>query len=354
MEVFIIQAAFSKIRLCSFFGWMFLGIIVVYVIPMMFLTDKQSESGIFTVISDSLMFLAFPLLWLYYKSRKNNVKFQSYYVKPSKFDWKLVTIATVMGMVFSFGVSTVEFYLLSFIAPDFILDTLNELDVIDHSTVWMTLFTIISASLYAPIMEETVFRGFFLNRMGYKWGVKRAIIVSSVLFGFGHADVIGAAVFGILMCLLYIKTRSLLVPMAVHALNNLSLSLFDAASRSIGGEPAPTKLADLQSPTELGIGIVLTIIGLLWIGPFIYKNWKTVEEKGLPPLESISQIEETEEKEQMHSQVLMTHHFMAIELPDEIANQLKLEEKDFVALEMDGDKLIVTKAAKEDVHPKIS
>ncbi|WP_247739023.1 CPBP family intramembrane glutamic endopeptidase [Bacillus sp. 165] len=331
---------------------MLLGYIVVYVIPWVFISDKQLESDVFTVISESLVFFAFPLLWLYYKSRKNNVKFQSYYTKPSKFDWKLVIIATVMGMIFSFGISTVEFYAVSFIIPDLVLDTLNELNVIDHSTIWMTLFTIISVSVYAPIMEETIFRGFFLHRMSRKWSIKRAMIVSSILFGLGHANIIGAAVFGIVMCLLYIKTRSLLMPMIVHALNNFSLSIFDIVSSSKGGMPEPVNLADIRSLTDLWIGVVLTIIGLLWIVPFVYKNWKVIEVKGLPQLDSV--YEEEPEKEQIQSQVLIAEKYMAIELPDEIVNQLHLEEEDYVTLKMEGDKLIVTKSRKEEMQSKIS
>ncbi len=43
--------------------------------------------------------------------------------------------------------------------------------------------------------------------MAHKWGIKKAVIISSIIFGLGHFDVIGAFMFGVVMCLLYIKTK---------------------------------------------------------------------------------------------------------------------------------------------------
>ncbi|MFC5773325.1 CPBP family intramembrane glutamic endopeptidase [Ectobacillus antri] len=54
---------------------------------------------------------------------------------------------------------------------------LNE-PTIDQTSVATTIFSLISACVFAPIMEELIFRGFFLHRMTHKWGLKRAVIVS--------------------------------------------------------------------------------------------------------------------------------------------------------------------------------
>ena len=72
----------------------------------------------------------------------------------------------------------------------------------------------------APIGEETLFRGVLLQRWSLKWGVARALLVSSVLFGVLHADILGHTVFGVIMGLLYVRTRGLWIPMACHALTN--------------------------------------------------------------------------------------------------------------------------------------
>ncbi|MFD3447534.1 CPBP family intramembrane glutamic endopeptidase [Microbacteriaceae bacterium 4G12] len=303
------------------------------------------NDSISDMISDTLVFFAFPLLWLLYKSKKNNLQFKSFFDKPTYFDWKLVFIVTIMGMLFSFGISTIQFYVLSHLIPDFLLDLLNSQDIIDNHSVFTAIYGVISVAVYAPIMEEIIFRGFFLNRMAYKWGIKKAIIFSSLLFGLGHTDVIGATIFGIVMCLVYLKTRSLLMTMAVHALNNFSISLFQIVFDATKGEAEPTKISDLQSTTELMIGIGLVIVSLLWLVPFIRKNWRTVTEKGLPELKAIHPEQVQSIDNGVYSQVMITNQAMAVELPDEIVNQLKLEEDDYVKLEMQGNHLIVTKTS---------
>ncbi len=71
----------------------------------------------------------------------------------------------------------------------------------------------------APVIEETFFRGFLLNRWWRKYGVPRAVIFSSVAFAVVHIQ-IGMFVFAVLLSLIYVKTRSLIGPIIVHAANN--------------------------------------------------------------------------------------------------------------------------------------
>ena len=72
----------------------------------------------------------------------------------------------------------------------------------------------------APVIEETFFRGFLLNRWWRKYGVPRAVIFSSVAFAVVHIDIIGGFVFGVVLSLIYVKTRSLIGPIIVHAAHN--------------------------------------------------------------------------------------------------------------------------------------
>jgi membrane protease YdiL (CAAX protease family) len=79
----------------------------------------------------------------------------------------------------------------------------------------------------APIVEEFFFRGFmftiFLRRIGPLWG---ALLVGAV-FGVGHVDqnaeavsLVALGAFGVGLCILYWRCRSIIPCMAVHALNN--------------------------------------------------------------------------------------------------------------------------------------
>ncbi|MGR5865926.1 hypothetical protein ACT7DZ_24730 [Bacillus cereus] len=52
------------------------------------------------VISQITVFFVFPLLWLYVKTNKNNVVFNSFFDKPGRLSWGLIVLATIMGMIF--------------------------------------------------------------------------------------------------------------------------------------------------------------------------------------------------------------------------------------------------------------
>jgi hypothetical protein len=78
----------------------------------------------------------------------------------------------------------------------------------------------------APVVEEVFFRMILFPRLSLKWGTTVGIVVSSLLFGLVHPfDWIGAFVFGVAACTLYLRTRTILIPMAVHSLNNAVAAL---------------------------------------------------------------------------------------------------------------------------------
>lgn len=339
LEVFSINLAFSRIRLRSFFGWMILGTFIAYV-PLGMI---DAENSLFEFVSDTLVFFVFPLLWLFYKMKKHNAVFTSFFDKPSSIPWQLILIATAMGMIFSFGISFIQFYILAQLIPNFLVDLLSDGNAIDMSTTFTKILSVISACIFAPIMEEVIFRGFFLNRMAYKWGVKRAIIVSSLIFGFGHVDVIGAFLFGVVMCLLYIKTKSLWTNIIVHALNNIVVSIIQFTD---GSAQEPVKIADLQAQSNLWVGLAIIIISLLWLVPFIRRNWRTVKEVGLPSLRIIQEEKQADliAQQAIYSQVVFTERYMAVELPDEAVNHLGLEERDYVKVELVNDTVVIKKA----------
>lgn len=88
---------------------------------------------------------------------------------------------------------------------------------------------IVMAVIMAPIFEEIVFRGIIqkgLINKGTKPGV--AIAISSIVFGLVHGNpwqFVGAVLLGSVLGFVYYKTKSLLLPILLHAFNNLCSSL---------------------------------------------------------------------------------------------------------------------------------
>ena len=75
----------------------------------------------------------------------------------------------------------------------------------------------------APFAEEMFFRGFVLGGLAAAFGDPRAIFVSSALFAAMHASVgtfIPLLMAGMLLGWLYLRTRSIWPPIAVHSAQN--------------------------------------------------------------------------------------------------------------------------------------
>ena len=91
-------------------------------------------------------------------------------------------------------------------------------------------------TIAAPLAEELFFRGFVFGVLREKVGTAVGVVVSGALFGVIHlpssplVSVGVLSIFGMLLCLLYLKTGSLLPCIALHAVNN---SIAFAATKSL-------------------------------------------------------------------------------------------------------------------------
>lgn len=101
---------------------------------------------------------------------------------------------------------------------------------------------IVVFAVVPAVCEEVAFRGFILSGLrehGHPW---RAILVSSVLFGVVHLVVqqsINAAILGVLLGYMTVRSGSLLCPIAFHAVHNsLVFSLSKLTPEAIAGNRA--------------------------------------------------------------------------------------------------------------------
>jgi uncharacterized protein len=136
-------------------------------------------------------------------------------------EWRLLGLALPL-IPLAIGGVYLLWVPLSFVVPGFV-----KLFVLrPHDPIWdpgapirSALFVLVIVVI-APIVEEIVFRGVLLHRWSEKWGARRGLLCSSLAFGVLHADVLGHTVFGIVMALLYVRTRSLWLPIGCHMLTN--------------------------------------------------------------------------------------------------------------------------------------
>lgn len=83
-----------------------------------------------------------------------------------------------------------------------------------------------SGVIGAALVEEGLWRGLIYQRWAHAWGRPvGALIAAALPFALMHGHVLGAFVFAVVTTLLYLRTRSLWAPIAMHALGN-GINLF--------------------------------------------------------------------------------------------------------------------------------
>jgi len=97
------------------------------------------------------------------------------------------------------------------------------------TTALAAILATVSLVIVAPIVEEVIFRGLLFGALSRPLGIAFAAIVSGLLFGALHGDLIFfplLAALGIINAVVYARTQNLAVPMIVHAANNAIGALF--------------------------------------------------------------------------------------------------------------------------------
>ncbi|ESA32381.1 abortive infection protein [Leptolyngbya sp. Heron Island J] len=202
--------------------------------------------------------------------RRAGLRLTRVFGPPPRFPWAYGILLIASMLIFSFSSFLLLFYPISLFAPGFVEERLTE-QLLNVETAapelyrYLMLFVVL---VFAPITEEFVFRGVLLQRWAVRWNLPVGVIMSSVLFGMLHINnPMGLTMFGVIMALLYIRTRSLWVPIIAHALNNVvsvTPELFSTSSQTFNIE-------DFQQ--TWWIGLVGVCLAAPTLGHFIYKSW---------------------------------------------------------------------------------
>lgn len=264
------------------FRYLVLRFLVLSVIIGFLLNFLQSSSGLKLNPQDSLITIyitQFVLICLWLVKDFRRLKAKLKYVVgdfPKNYNWLWLAGLVPLAIVFSIGAFLILFYLLSLAAPSFVEQLLRNISntpsVESSNSFASNLLVSLAVCIVAPITEEFIFRGVILQRWATKWGISAGLLSSSLLFGFLHPqNPIGVSLLGIILGLLYIKTRSLIVPIAFHALNNiLAVSSQFIPRDSSTSTPALT-MESLQS--SWWVGLLFMTISLPFLLRFIKKNW---------------------------------------------------------------------------------
>jgi hypothetical protein len=189
------------------------------------------------------------------------------------FDYKSITRIFPL-FLFSFGAIYIFIYPLSFVFPNYIHKVMSGNRLLEFNTGYNYLAVLLyclELILIAPVFEEIFFRGFLLTSIAKNRGIFKAIIISSILFGVLHLDLIGSFVFGIVSSIFYLKTKSLFSSIIFHSGFNAIVVVLFFADQFVS--PSKNRVFNLKEfQNYLWVGIVCFAIGISWV-IYYFKNY---------------------------------------------------------------------------------
>lgn len=227
------------------------------------------------VVMFGFFFYALSSFWILRNIKKYSINYKKFIgFIPANYNWLEVVGIVLAIIILSVGLTEFRMYLLSALSPgavSYIPGTSTFYTVKDSSNApilnFMEFFT---GVIIAPIVEEFLFRGFLLHRFTVKWGIRVAVLASSFIFGILHTDIVGAFLFGLVMCILYLKTGTILVPIVCHMLNN-----FIAYGTEILSTFAPntTTTSTVVPILNLEVSMFLILFSGMIILYYVYHNF---------------------------------------------------------------------------------
>lgn len=212
---------FLKIKARSLLLWVVIGIpvlILSYVLAGSSLDSGEDLDPFIDELIFSTVFYGVLIGWAVWMTAKHRVDFGLLVGRiPTPYRWRSVVGIVLVLMVFSISTFWLILYWLARNVPEVAeFAAGGELYATEDYTDYPGLYNaqlLVVAVFVAPVVEELVFRGVLLTRWAAKWGPTVGILLSSFVFGIGHdVDFVGAFTFGIVMSLLYMSTRTLLIP----------------------------------------------------------------------------------------------------------------------------------------------
>ncbi|CAM5219132.1 hypothetical protein UACE39S_03226 [Ureibacillus acetophenoni] len=264
MKVSFVIMMISIFSLIAFIAYLFVGS-VLEDIPTRFLSF---------LINITILFILIHSFKKYHISIRN--LFGS--LSISNVYWlKLITIQLLITIFGVFSITTI-FMVVGLSNSEFLKSFLTELDLssTENNFLYSILFYILSITL-TPVMEELLFRGYLFNKWGANQGVVKAMIFSSLLFSLLHfnSGFITHFFNGIFYCLVYLKTKKLILPILLHAFNNFvagAVIFLPADNTTYEVDKLLESIKEMQF--VLNVGTVLFIILIPIVCYILYQYYK--------------------------------------------------------------------------------
>ncbi len=251
------------------------------------LAGADMESQTFQFIGGQAALTIAMVTWALWAAARNGVSIRRLIGRvPAGYNWLPALGILPVAMVFSLGSAIVIEYVVSLFAPEHIEWLLGSKMIPDaESGLLYTAIWCLAIVVIAPTVEETLFRSMLVNRWGTRWRLSTALIASSLLFGMVHLTFwVGPAMLGLVLGVMYVQSRTLIVPVVVHAANNL-FAVTLGLSGDGGTETEEYAFEGVLAEPLTGVALMAaTLPVLIW---YLRRNWPA-RDAAIPYLEEVS------------------------------------------------------------------
>jgi membrane protease YdiL (CAAX protease family) len=182
---------------------------------------------------------------------------------PTREELPLLAVIVPVDLL-TVGTTVAVFVPLSYVAPRLVERlVLGSSELFDARSFGQWLGLVLVAVVAAPFVEELFFRGILLHRWARRWGTGPAVVASSILFAVLHGEWVGHFLFGVAMCALYLRTRTLWLPIFAHAASNFIIALTTLHDALNHVPPKPDTIESLRGDWAFGLASFVAGAALL-------------------------------------------------------------------------------------------
>ena len=217
----------NKISLKAILGVTALALGLMYYVTVNFLPQLQGTTMLLTAFLIDLSLYLVVLLTISLQLKKGAIPFSAILGKSNLNAKKLIPAVSLVILHFCVIILGIFFVVRLMLFTEtgsaLSLELLMEPSVSSELSLLPLTLKFIIAVIVGPIVEEVLFRGVLLNKLAVRFGIKKGILFSSLIFMVFHINslFIPQLIAGLLLGIIYVKTKQIIYPILAHSLNNL-------------------------------------------------------------------------------------------------------------------------------------
>ena len=206
--------------------------------------------------------------WVVWITIWRGLSLRALFGRPPKsvWAWTLVATGAVAAYLAARADVTMIMPFLEQNAPTWLADfyTLSRRQPTENKSISFVLRAVLVGLVFAGVFEEILFRGVIFQRWAHAWNRPvGALLASSVLFASLHGFTLNAFAYALIATLIYVRTRSLWAPVALHMLLN-SISILDL-------DPVEMVLAPIGLGAYQEYGWTCLVLSLILTGGIVWR-----------------------------------------------------------------------------------